>query len=225
MCAVARAGTLNIVVNGVLLDNSMAKSVLIVPPSLTLQNLTNVDIRNTDAIFIGQFNATDRSMAFGGRVDNLRVYDDALTPSSCGDDSRASVGLSTLVAAYSFDAAPVSKTFRDESPFGNNGSIVSTANIVVAAGRFGSAIRINTGANYVNLGIPEALQLMGSQTFAAWCRPLQQPTNDGNLVARGDSMQFKLSPDIGGVDRLTMLVKNVSNNNLIGPYRYFLFLI
>jgi len=158
-------------------------------------------LANTSKIFnIGGYcNGTLAS--WGGKIDEVRVYNRALSTSSIQTLYQSGSNLvasslafsnsptltSGLVGAWTFDGPDVTDKVYDKSGQGNNGyyynGATSSAKVL---GKLGQALNFNNSAqNYVNIG---PVSLPGAMTACAWIYPVSFPTaaNKRYIVARDD---------------------------------------
>jgi hypothetical protein len=111
---------------------------------------------------------------FQGRIDDVRVYNRALTAAELGTDMNAAVvsstppPVSTLVAAYGFDEG-TGATVADSSSKGNTGTISNA--IWTASGRYGSALAFDGASDYVTVADSASLDLSAALTVEAWVFP------------------------------------------------------
>ncbi len=176
----AVAQTLDIYVNGVQDDGVLSGSV---PAS---QSVPNVDAT------IGERSG---GYYFNGVIDELRIYNRALSQAEIQNDMNTPVG--GQVAAYAFNEGTGS-IVSDASGNGNTGQIYGA--IWTTNGRFGDALSFNGTSSYVDLGTPSSLKTTGSMTWSAWVMSSGNPPDDGQIVAQSDGTngwQLKTSPDTG----------------------------
>lgn len=108
---------------------------------------------------------------FEGRIDEVRVYNRALGEIEIRADMEIPVGSgprsSTLVAAYSFDAA--SPVLPDVSGHGNHGHIAGAT--WTREGKFGGALVFDGENSAVVVPHAPSLSLGGAMTLEAWVYP------------------------------------------------------
>lgn len=197
--------TLRFCVNGVLVA-SRALSGLIATSSFPLRIGGN-------SVF-GEF--------FKGRIDDIRIYNKALSPDEIAKDMNTPVALLAMpagpVAAYSFDEGKGS-TLTDFSGEGNSG-VISGAAWVPQDGKFGGALFFDGENDWVTINDTDALDLSSTLTLEAWIYPTSvtdwrsvlvkeragQPSAYGLFAANG------LTPSPAGKVYLT----NGSNERLYG---------
>ena len=187
----AAARTLDIYVNGVL-DNGVLRGAV---PAAQYDPAQNVNIGRRSGGYY-----------FNGTIDEVRIYNRALSVSEIQSDMNTPVGATTLsapppvvglVAAYGFNEGS-GTTVADSSGNGNTGTINGAT--WTTAGRYGNALSFNGTTSYVDLGNPASLKLTGSMTWSAWIYATANPADDGQIVAKsgdGGGWQLKTSPDTG----------------------------
>ena len=103
---------------------------------------------------------------FAGRIDEVRVYNRALSAGEIAADMKAMV-VTSLVAAYGFEEAG-GGTATDASGTGNNATIEGAAH--TPSGRFGQALSFDGVDDLVT--VPHAAAFSGSRfTVEAWVYP------------------------------------------------------
>jgi PKD repeat protein len=121
-----------------------------------------------------------------------------------------------LVAAYNFNEGSGAMV-TDSS--GNNSTGTVFGATWTTAGKYANALSFNGTTSYVDLGNPTTLRLTGSMTWSAWVFATANPTDDGQIVAKGgnsDGWQLKTSPDTG----LQTFAVAVSSNGTSHVQRY-----
>ena len=101
------------------------------------------------------------------------------------------------MAAYSFNEGS-GPTVSDASGHGITGNLIGAS--WTTGGKYGNALSFNGSNAYVDLGNPALLQITGSMTWSAWVKAGANPVNDGQIIAKSDSIsgwQFKTTPDTG----------------------------
>jgi len=104
---------------------------------------------------------------FQGTIDEVRIYNQALSPSEIQADMQMPV-VNRPVAAYSFNAGSGTMV-TDSSGNGNMGTI-SSGPVWSAQGKFGSALTFSGSGN---VSVPHAptINLTSSFTLSAWVKP------------------------------------------------------
>jgi hypothetical protein len=137
---------------------------------------------------------------FLGLIDEVRVYDRALSAAEIRDDMTRGVGPEHgLVAAYGFDA-PGSMAL-DASGSGNVGEIVGATH---APGRYRSALRFDGRAAVVRVPGSTSLDLRRAMTLSAWVRPTAWQTSWRTVVQRQRDAYF-LTASSAREDRLGLV--------------------
>ena len=110
---------------------------------------------------------------FDGKIDEVRLYDEALSEEEIEDDMSAAIKsppppVSAPVAAYAFDEG-TGKTLHDDTGNGNDGEIDGGEWV---AGKFGSSLKFDGEAEDC-VSIPDSpeLQLDDEFTLEVWARP------------------------------------------------------
>lgn len=125
-----------------------------------------------------------------GAMDEVRIYDRALSPSEIGDlyrlgEDRINTSLtnkntSGLVGMWSFDGpdmnwADTTSEAKDRSGNNNHGDV---AGATAAAGKRGQALSFNGSSNYVTIGDVLDFNYNGQFSVSAWIKPNALPGND-----------------------------------------------
>ncbi len=105
---------------------------------------------------------------FDGEIDEVRVYDRALTQGEIAHDMATPVApASGLVAAYAFDTGS-GNVAVDSSGHGATGEIRGAT---WASGRYGDALRFDGDASVVRVTASPTLNLTKAMTLSGWIRP------------------------------------------------------
>jgi chitodextrinase len=111
---------------------------------------------------------------FSGQIDNVRVYNRALSAGEVGTDQRAPVTAAApapapagLVAAYAFDEG-AGMSVKDVSGRGNNGVITGAT---WSTGRYGAGLGFNGVGDMVTVPDADSLDLSTAMTLEAWVHP------------------------------------------------------
>jgi hypothetical protein len=113
---------------------------------------------------------------FNGLIDEVRVYDRALTPSEVRAEMSTPIADSGtspatgLVGAYAFDRGSGSVA-ADASGHGNAGAIMGAT--WTNEGRFGGALRFSGDDEMVRIPASPSLDLAHAMTLSAWTRPAE----------------------------------------------------
>ena len=123
------------------------------------------------ALLIGG-NAFDPTQSFNGVIDEVRIYNRALSQSEVQSDMSTPITpqptSSTPVAAYGFGAG-AGTTAADDSGNGNTGTISGAA--WTSAGRYGSALAFDGVDDWVTIRDAPELDLAYGMTLEAWIKP------------------------------------------------------
>ena len=151
----------------------------------SIQNATgdissyNVDISTSYSFIIGAGALAPSVSHFGGSIDDVRLYDRALSATEVGllyrqnQDTFATQTASKgntngLVGYWSFDGPDVSGTTAyDRSGNGNNGTIYNTPS--VGPGKIGQALNLNGSSQYIYSSIFN-LGATNTATMSAWIK-------------------------------------------------------
>lgn len=105
---------------------------------------------------------------FDGQIDEVRLYDEALSEGDIQVDRDTAVGLDQLpVAAYSFDEG--SGTILGDSVNDHDGTIEGAT--WASEGKYGSALEFDGNDDLVTVPDDPELDLTGSFTLEAWVNP------------------------------------------------------
>lgn len=110
---------------------------------------------------------------FDGKIDEVRLYDEALTEEEIEDDMAEAINpppppSQTPVAAYSFDEG-TGKILHDDTGNGNDGEIDGGEWV---AGKFGSALKFDGEAeDCISIANSPGLQLDDEFTLGVWAKP------------------------------------------------------
>ena len=196
----ASAQTLDIYVNGVLDNGTLSGTI----PASQINSAVNVNIGRRSGGFY-----------FNGVIDDVRIYNRALSQAEIQADMNTPVGTptptptatpSTLHATPRLLRQRLLQHRPPPPPVGlvaaynfNEGSGTTvtdasgngiTGNIIGATwtteGRNGNALSFNGSSSYVDLGNPALLQITGSMTMSAWVQAAANPADDGQIVAKSD---------------------------------------
>jgi hypothetical protein len=110
---------------------------------------------------------------FAGLIDEVRVYNRALTADEIATDMNAPIGGGTStpagpVLALAFDEA-AGTTATDASGHGNNGTLTGATR--TTAGKFGGALSFNGVSDTVTVADTDSLDLTSEMTLEAWVKP------------------------------------------------------
>ena len=105
---------------------------------------------------------------FKGRIDEVRLYDRALSAAEISADMATPID-SGLVAAYGFDEN-AGTTAADASGRGNAGIITGAT---WKAGKFGRSLGFDGQSNWVTVGASAAVNVTTTMTIEAWVYPTE----------------------------------------------------
>ena len=134
---------------------------------------------------------------FDGLIDEVRVYDRALSQREIAADMATGVAPAKgLVAGYAFDAGS-GRAAADSSGHGNVGEIRGAT---WAPGRYGDALRFDGSASVVRVPASPQLDLTRAMTLSGWIRPLAAQSGWRAIVQRQTDAYF-LSASSGHQNR------------------------
>ena len=110
---------------------------------------------------------------FQGRLDEVRIYNRALTASQIQTDMTTPIS-SSLVAAYTFEEGS-GTTVTDVSGMGNHGTLSGA--IWTTSGRYGKALSFDGVNDWVTIPAAASLNLTTGMTLEAWVYPTTTLTN------------------------------------------------
>jgi hypothetical protein len=158
--------------------------------------VTGTILTTTDPLWIGGNHPYGEY--FQGLIDEVRVYDRALTPSEVRAEmstpivsSRTSVAAG-LVGAYALDRGSGSVA-PDASGNANAGAILGAT--WTTRGRFGGALRFNGDDDMVRIPASASLDLRRAMTLSAWSRPRESQDGWRTILHRQTDAYFL---DAGG---------------------------
>ncbi len=137
------------------------------------------------------------SEVFGGAIDDVRIFNRALTASEAGQLNRLGTGShqattltppnlqSGLVGHWTFDGKDMNPNVRDLSGYGKHGSFAGASTTTVP-GKVGQAISLNGTSQYIDLGTSPDMNLSGSISVCAWVNT-SSTTNLGVILSMYDS--------------------------------------
>ena len=135
---------------------------------------------------------------FHGLIDEIRVYDHALSESEIRRDLAMPVAPAPgLVAAYAFDAGS-GATAADASGNHNTGEIRGAR---WAPGRYGKALRFDGAAAVVRVPASPSLNLTRAMTLSAWTRP-SEPQSGWRTIVQRQTDAYILAASSGRQNRV-----------------------
>ncbi len=174
----ASSGTVDFYVNGIL--------------DSTQSGLPTSVFNTAENFQIGTWDIGLNSHAFVGALDDIRIYNYALTQKQIESTQAAdhpAVGTKMMAAYWKFDEGTGS-TAHDSEAKGHDGSIVSAT--WTTAGQFGKALTFNGSSAYVN--VPDAASLQpgagASWTVSAWAKPANSDQTGPIVTKRQNSANY-----------------------------------
>ncbi|OHA11522.1 MAG: hypothetical protein A3H71_01300 [Candidatus Sungbacteria bacterium RIFCSPLOWO2_02_FULL_48_13b] len=176
-------------------------------PVVTTKTLSSTGANTDDSgnsLTIG--NRANVDLTFNGLIDEVRVYNRALTPAEIRQLYKAGSSFhpnvtnkSTirdgLVGHWSFDGADMGTTSaRDASGNANTGWLINGTQ--KAIGRIGQALNFDGSNDYVNAGSAAALDNLSQISVSAWVFPRTfggNGNNDGVIISKSNT-----SINVGG---------------------------
>src|SRR6266404_4103686 len=129
---------------------------------------------------IGGQNRGAASRVLNGMIDEVRMYNQALTPAQIQGDMNAPIGKTALPAAtYGFNEGS-GNTTADASGNANMGTLSGPS--WTTAGRYGSALSFNGTNAYVEAANSNSLNPGTAATFSAWVNVLAASANISSVV-------------------------------------------
>lgn len=123
---------------------------------------------STQSIWIGD--AFNTGTMFNGLIDEVRIYNIALTPGQINEDMNSAYPVVRPVASWSFEGITA-------------GQVLDTHNIV--KGRSGAAISFDGGDDYVQIMNEPQFDITEEHTLAAWIK-VTETFNDQLIVGKGN---------------------------------------
>lgn len=148
-------------------------------------------LKSTDPLWIG--GNQPYGEYFQGLIDEVRVYDRALSPADVRAEMStpiARVGTSPaagLVGAYAFDRGS-GTVAADASGNGNAGAIAGAT--WARRGRFGGALRFDGDDDMVRIPASASLDLRRAMTLSAWSRPRESQDGWRTILHRQTDAYF-----------------------------------
>lgn len=182
---------------------------------------TGIIKRTTEPLWIGGNHPYGEY--FHGLIDEVRVYDVALSPSEVGAEMSTpirSVRLTPaagLVAAYAFDEGSGTLT-ADTSGNGNAGEIMGATR--TTRGRFGRALRFEGVGEVVRVPASASLDLRAAMTLSGWIRPSESQTGWQTILHRQTDAYFLMAGG-GGADTRLGALDDARAALLIGTVVWF----
>jgi hypothetical protein len=178
----AAAQTLDIYVNGVPDDGALTGTV---PAAQVIPAGVNASIGQRAG---GYF--------FNGVIDNLRIYNRALSATEVQSDMNTpvSAAVAGLVAAYSFNegAGPTVSDFS-----GNNNTGTINGAVWTASGRYGAGLQFDGASALVTVNDSASLHLTNAMTLEAWVNPASGGGWQDVIYKGNDAYYLEGSSDSG----------------------------
>ena len=133
---------------------------------------------------------------FEGLIDEVQIYDRALSPSAVRTEMSTPIGSATgltsrgPVAAWAFDQRS-GKLAADASDAGNAGTLIGAT--WTNGGRFGHALRFDGAGAVVRVPASSSLDLSAAMTLAAWIRPADSQAGWRTVVQRQTDAYFLMA--------------------------------
>ena len=142
---------------------------------------------------------------FEGLIDEVQIYDRALSPSAVRAEMSTPIGSATgprsrgPVAAWAFDQLS-GRLAADASDGGNAGTLIGPT--WTNGGRFGNALRFDGAGAVVRVPASSSLDLSVAMTLAAWIRPADSQAGWRTVVHRQTDAYFLMAGGGEGPHRL-----------------------
>jgi Concanavalin A-like lectin/glucanases superfamily len=139
---------------------------------------------------------------FHGLIDEVRIYDRALSRSALRTEMATPIGSATgpttrgLVAAWAFDRGS-GRRAADASGAGNDGTLIGPT--WTTRGRFGHALRFDGAGAAVRVPASSSLDLSEAMTLSAWIRPAGSQAGWRTVVHRQTDAYFLMAGGGGGI--------------------------
>jgi hypothetical protein len=133
---------------------------------------------------------------FHGTIDEVRVYDRALSPSGVAAEMSVPIGRGGdgrepgLVAAYGFDRGS-GRTVEDASGDGNTAAVQGAT--WTSEGRYGGGMRFEGAGEIVRVPAAVSLDLTRAMTLSAWVRPSESQSGWRTVLARQTDAYFLMA--------------------------------
>jgi Concanavalin A-like lectin/glucanases superfamily len=150
--------------------------------------------KTTDPLWIG--GNRPYGEYFQGVIDEVRVYDRALSPFDVRAEMSTPIASGRispavgLVGAYAFDAGS-GTVVADASDNGNAGTIHGAT--WTTRGRFGRAVRFDGAGAVVRVAASTSLNLRGAMTLSAWIRPTKSQSGWRTILHRQTDAYFLMA--------------------------------
>lgn len=133
----------------------------------------------------------DTSQDFTGSIDDIRIYNRALSASDVQklyQSGSVKINKSTaritngLVGYWTFDGPDISgATAYDRSPAGGNNGTITSATLTI--GKVGQGMKFNGSTGYINAQSPAIFDNLSAMTVSAWIKPISQGKNSRGPIA------------------------------------------
>jgi Concanavalin A-like lectin/glucanases superfamily len=155
--------------------------------------VTGTILRTTDPLWIG--GNRPYGEYFKGVIDEVHVYDRALSPSDVKAEmsppiASGRISAEGLVGAYAFDAGS-GTVAADTSGHGNSGTIRGAR--WTTRGRFGRAMRFDGAGEVVRVPASASLNVRAAMTLSAWIRPTESQSGWRTIVHRQTDAFFLMA--------------------------------
>ena len=198
------------------------------------QAVTNAVSNVTYALGIGE--NTESSGTWNGQIDEVRVYNRALSPDEIKrlykigstfvvNKTRTDTLREGLVGHWSFDGPDMSQSTNnvwalDRSGQGNNGVLknmaTSTARVI---GKLGQALDLDGVNDLISISNSASIQSLETKTISAWIYPRSAGEDSFGTIYIGEPGVFKFSlcsniiPDCTGIENTLTLFYAYDNDN------------
>lgn len=169
--------------------------------------LTGTILRTSDPLWIG--GNRPYGEYFKGVIDEVRVYDRALSPAEVNAEMSTPIAAggipaaaASLVGAYAFDAGS-GTVAADASGNGNAGTIWGAT--WTTRGRFGRAMRFDGAGEVVRVPASASLNLGAAMTLSAWIRPTESQSGWRTILHRQTDAYFLMAGGGSREDHVGML--------------------
>ena len=202
-------GTYRIYINGIL-DNALVDGTPLYTSTVPL-DIGYLDLNGVSSRF------------FHGSIDDIRIYNRALSASEIKQIYNAGTGTHTnaslnppnlqngLVGWWTMDGANMVSNVADSSGQGNNGNLMGGATTTVP-GEVGQALKFNGTSQYVDLGTQAAPP---SMSFSVWIKPNAYPVGSAfsEPLRKESSYEISLSGTGNSLANSAVVgVKDTSDN-------------
>jgi hypothetical protein len=128
------------------------------------------------------------SQYFKGSIDNLKIFNNALSQGEVETLYSSIVAETGLVGHWTLDDNAANTTVVDSSSFGNNGTAQQNTSILHATGIIDGALAFNGDNDYIELDSPADLENLPDDDFtiSAWIYDTQSENILGTILSAYD---------------------------------------